>query len=186
MEDFSKRALLSFIDASIAKGHINANTGAGVRAACNKILEQFGPEEDVRTVDAKAAVIQYNNRHPSELSSNSLRQYESRVRAVIESFIQSVNDPTAYKLPARQNGVKVDKGERRKKQPIIATAVPQARIEPEHQAPARAVVTDTSLAIPFPLRPTFLAQIVIPRDLTKDEAKRLGLFIDALAQNPQG
>jgi hypothetical protein len=38
--------------------------------------------------------------------------------------------------------------------------------------------------MPFPLRPTFLAQVVIPRDLTKEEARRLGVFIDSLAHDP--
>jgi hypothetical protein len=34
--------------------------------------------------------------------------------------------------------------------------------------------------MPFPLRPDFLAQLVLPRDLTADEAKRLSAFITAL------
>lgn len=34
----------------------------------------------------------------------------------------------------------------------------------------------------FPLRPTFLAQAVLPRDMTSQEAARLCAFIMALAQ----
>lgn len=42
-------------------------------------------------------------------------------------------------------------------------------------------VTDAALALPFPLRPTFLAQVVVPRDLTTDEAERLCALVTALA-----
>jgi len=38
-----------------------------------------------------------------------------------------------------------------------------------------------ALALPFPLRPAFLAQVVVPRDMTKDEARRLCAFIASLA-----
>jgi hypothetical protein len=41
------------------------------------------------------------------------------------------------------------------------------------------------MTLPFPLRPKFLAQVVIPRDLTRDEATRLCAFIQALASDPQ-
>ena len=37
-----------------------------------------------------------------------------------------------------------------------------------------------SIALPFPLRPAYLAQIVIPLDLTKDEAERLCAFVRSL------
>lgn len=39
-----------------------------------------------------------------------------------------------------------------------------------------------TLALPFPLRPGYLAQVVIPRDLTKAEADRLCAFVMSLAQ----
>jgi len=37
------------------------------------------------------------------------------------------------------------------------------------------------LAYEFPLRPGFMVQIVVPRDLTVQEAERLYLFLLALA-----
>jgi hypothetical protein len=186
--NFSKKALMDFIETSITKGRLNKNTGAGIRAACRKILEQVGPEEDVSGLDVTAAVFQYNNRHPNELSADSLRVYESRVRGAIDSFVQSVKDPTGYKLPGKTNGAKAAKAPT-KKTPDKGLSTADASIAdaPSAVAPtatARAAATETSLALPFPLRPNFLAQIVVPRDLTRDEAKRLGSFIDALAHDP--
>lgn len=189
--DFSKRALLDFLEKSIEKGRINKNTGAGMRAACRKILEQVGPDDDVRETDVSAEVIQYNNRHPNELSGDSLRVYESRVKAAIDAFVRSLTDPTGYRPPGKANGSKPQKAGTRR------TAERQAKdpgqeieraTQPEHMAlpsSARVAATETSLALPFPLRPNFLAQIVVPRDLSKDEAKRLAAFLDSLAVVPR-
>lgn len=45
----------------------------------------------------------------------------------------------------------------------------------------KGLATPTSLVLPFPLRPDFAAQIILPRDMTKAEADRLCAFIQALA-----
>ena len=189
MENFSKRGLMEFLETSIQKGRINANTGAGVRAACRKVLEQVGADEDIRQVDVKAAVVQYSNRHPGELSAESLRVYESRVRGAIGNFAQFVTDPTGYKLPGKGVSQKPRRAAVHKDGNNKAMALEGSKPGVDHhavtpQVPIRAATTETSLALPFPLRPTFLAQIVIPRDLTKDEARRLAVFIDSLAHDP--
>jgi hypothetical protein len=185
--NFSKRALVSFIEASISKGRLNKNTGTGIRAACKKILEQVGPDEDVSGLDVTAAVFQYNNRHPNELSAESLRVYESRVRGAIDSFVQSVKNPTGYTLPGKTNGAKAVKSSGKKAQDkglnVAEPASAEVPTSPGAPQTVRAAATETSLALPFPLRPNFLAQVVVPRDLTREEAKRLAAFLDALAQD---
>lgn len=42
----------------------------------------------------------------------------------------------------------------------------------------------TNLVLPFPLRPGYNAQIVIPADMTKEEADRLCAFVRALVIEP--
>lgn len=188
MQNYSKRALMDFIETSINKGWINLNTGGGVRAACRQILEQVGPDEDVRGVDVGLALKQFANRNPGKLSGDSLRVYESRVRGVIESFTSFVTDPIAYK-PAAKGGVpRARRTEPRNGKEATNSAVkselsatPVQHMVP-HAVTPRATASDTSLTLPFPLRPDFLAQVTVPRDMTKDEAKRLAVFIDALAQ----
>lgn len=187
--DFSKRALLEFIETSIAKGRLNKNTGGGIRAACRKILEQVPAEEDVRKIDVAAELFQYSNRHPNELSADSLRVYESRVKSVIDSFVKSVTDPTGYKLPGKTSSARPARATTRKaaeREANESTTPEEAGAGSHSSAPstARSVATEMSLALPFPLRPAFLAQVVVPRDMTKDEAKRLAAFLDALAHDP--
>lgn len=189
MSNYTKQALMDFIEISINKGWINLNTGGGVRAACRQILEQVGSDEDVRNVDVGLALTQFANRNPGKLSGDSLRVYESRVRGVIESFTAFVTDPVTYK-PATKNGsprprrTEPRNGKEAANSPVKseASASTIQHILP-HAVPPRASASDTSLTLPFPLRPDFLAQVTVPRDMTKDEAKRLAIFIDALAQD---
>lgn len=184
MEDFSKAAFVRFLDMIIAKGIVNANTGGGWKAACNKVLEDLDPSEDVRQVDVRAAVVRYNNRHPGELSPTSLRQYEIRTATAIKHFASYVANPAGFRLAGKAINAKGEKAEpgRRadRKASTSETSRQQGETLPSTQI--KGTATEQSLAIPFPLRPNFLAQLVIPRDLTKEEAKRLGAFIDALAQ----
>lgn len=185
MEDYSKAAFLRFLDMIIAKGIVNANTGGGWKAACNKVLEDLDGTDDVRQVDVPAAIVQYNNRHPGDLSPASLKQYETRTATAINHFKSYVGNPAGFRLAGKVVNSKAEKTQlARRPEPKPAVAEPAG--QHHHGMPATQVkgtATEFSLAIPFPLRPNFLAQVVIPRDLTKEEAKRLSAFIDALAQD---
>ena len=189
MKGYSKRALMEFVETSIKKGWINANTGAGVRAACRQILEQLADEDDVRGVDVGAAVGQFANRNPGKLSGDSLRVYESRVRGVIENFTAFVTDPVSYKPGSKSGPPRARRAEMRNGK---EGGIPKGQGEPMSAAghhsmsratTGRAMATETTLILPFPLRADFLAQVIVHRDMTKDEAKRLAVFIDALAQD---
>jgi len=187
MQDYSKRALMDFIETSIKKGWINVNTGGGVRTACRQILDQVADEEDVRGVDVPGAIARFANRNPGKLSGPSLGVYRSRVQGMLDSFVSFVSDPVAYRPAAKVAGARPKNGEAKassvsSKKREIPTPVPAQPPAPStHNTVVRAAATETSLTLPFNLRPDFLAQITVPRDLTKDEAKRLAAFIDALA-----
>lgn len=195
MESITKSGLLRFVDMITSKGWVNVNTGSSWKAAVKKLLGDVPDDEDVRQIDVKSQVLRYNNLHPGDLSPESLKTYEKRVAAAIQQFISYKTDPSNYKAPSRglPNG-KSDKPEQRKRAAFksdqaaetpAATASPdQTRVEVDHTAPKTIGGTSTgvNLALPFPLRPGHLAQIVIPLDMTKDEADRLCAFIQTLAQ----
>jgi hypothetical protein len=183
----NKTGMTEFIQYAIDKGLVNTNTGGGWRSACNKILEDFGPDDDLTNIDVPSEVLRYNNRHPGVLSPDSLNQYQKRVQYVMSEFGKYLANPTAYKGVATKpsNG---KPQERKRAAPIpVADAGSPPLSPPDHAVQAKHItsaVTETSLMMPFPLRPTFLAQVLIPRDLTKDEATRLCTFIQALAHDP--
>jgi hypothetical protein len=45
-------------------------------------------------------------------------------------------------------------------------------------------VTPTSVCLDFPLRPDYMAQVVIPRAFTQADAVRMALFLLTLADEP--
>lgn len=190
MHAITKDGMLKFIQYSIDKGLVNANTGVGWRAACNKILEEFGPDDDLKNIDVPSEVMKYANRHPGVLSPDSLSQYQKRVQLVMGELAKYISNSTTYKgvMPRSANGKTVER-KRQASAPAAkeALTLPAPPTSPDQAPQAKQIsgaVTETSLMMPFPLRPTFVAQLVIPRDLSKDEAERLCAFIRALAHEP--
>ncbi|MDP2794036.1 MAG: hypothetical protein Q8O25_08175 [Sulfurisoma sp.] len=175
--DYSKNALMKFLETTAAQGLMNANTAAGLKAACAKILDDVADNGDVRGVDINIAVIRYNNRNPGVLAPNSLAEYQRRVSRAISDFVRWVENPAAFK--PRSRGAPPKNGRK-------AAGVADKHIGNENQVVSQPTAhgtpqAATGLPLSYPLRPDFLAQVVIPRDLTADEARRLGAFLLTLA-----
>lgn len=190
MDSPTKANVLKFVAYQINKGLVNQNTGNARKAACVKILETFGDDDDLSAIDVRVEVLKFNNRHPGQLSPDSLNTYEKRVSATLDEFKKYLANPTSYKGVQGRGLGNGDKKDKKSKATIAVAPAQQdgggALVEASvpvqtQQKIATSAVTDTSLMMPFPLRPTFLAQLIIPRDLTKDEAIRLCAFIQALA-----
>ncbi len=181
--DFSKKALLKFLDTVVEKGLMNANTAGGLRAACTKILDDVEDDNDVRVIDVATAVIRYNNRNPGVLAPNSLAEYQRRVTRAIMEFVRYTENPVGYKPLSRtipgKNGKKTE-AKAEKKERVMHDQHTQPT--PPHQGSPIQSGT-TGLALHFPLRGDFLAQVVIPRDLNAEEAKRMCAFLMTLAMD---
>jgi len=181
-EDYSKAALIRFLEVVIDQGLVNANTAKGWSAACSRLLEDMTNVDDVRKVDVATAIKRYHNKHPGELKGTVLKEYERRLTRALADFQQYVADPTSYKGrgrgPNNTNGGEARATRKGRNQTITpATGV----VSVEGSAPKLTAIAGLSLE--FPMRPDFLAQIVVPRDIKADEARRLGRFIMALAQD---
>lgn len=178
--NFSKDSLLSFTDLLTSKGLANTNTASALKVAVSKILTDLSPDEesDVRKVDIPLAVRRFNNKNPNALSPNSLGQYQRRVSNAIHEFVRYVENPTSYRgIGGRPP--KAAKTENAEHQPTKSRPN-TSPTRPLEVAPA-ATRASSGLSHAFPLRQDFLAQVVLPRDLKADEAKRLAAFIATLA-----
>ena len=191
MDTLTKANLVKFLDFSIEKGLIKAATGNARKAATTQILEAFGPDDDLSEVDVPSEVLKYNNRHPGKLSPDSLTTYQGRVVAALQEFSKYLENPRTYKgvigrstaKPVAKNSLTAGAAETPTATDEEVDEQPVPRLI-SRAAPPTSAVTDTSLMLPFPLRPAFLAQLIIPRDLSQDEANRLCAFIQALAIAP--
>ena len=190
MEALNKVGLNQFLKMMTDKGWVNSNTGGALKGAVGKILGEVAAEQDVRGIDVDMEVRRFNNLNPGELSPGSLATYGKRVKLAIANYISYVEDPTKYKPPGRPatNGNSAPKKAEKLRSISKDNVTDVAVLEPIPPAPApvqqRAetfIATEANLAMPFPLRPGYLAQVVIPRDMKKTEAARLCAFIMTLA-----
>ena len=176
--DFSKAALKVYLDVASSKALVNPNTLAGWKAAVSRILEEEADATDVRSLDIKTAIRRYNNRQPGVLSPASLTQYEKRLAVIIAEFTKYQNDPAGYKGYGRH-----PTAPSASKKAEIKLAPEGAKLQASSSSITANVTVTPGLPFAFPLRPDFLAQVVVPRDMTSIEARRLTRFIMTLAQD---
>lgn len=192
--NYSKTALLRFLETLGEKGLANQNTAEGLRVAVTKILSDLSAEEeaDVRRVDVEAAVHRFHNRNPGQISPKSLAEYQRRVALSIRHFINYTENPTAFR-PLGRGTAKRNGAEKRdeKRGAALGAGKPAADSRRKSSTGAEREEIPASgpaLALSYPLRPDFLAQVLIPRDMKREEARRLSAFIMTLASDfsPEG
>jgi hypothetical protein len=178
--DYSREALGRLIDYVVEKGLVNPSTAQGWRVATTKVLEELPDQEraDVRRIDVDATFRAFLNRNPGRLSPASVGEYRRRVGRAIEEFVSWIEDPGGYGNRSAAWAIKTES--RLRPRP--------ARLLCPEAAPARAPVrgplnprNDAEMMLDYPLRPGLLARVVLPRDLTVEEARRMGAFLVTLA-----
>lgn len=179
--DYSKGALTRFCGIVADQGLVNKNTASGWAVAVARLLEDLSDTDDVRTVDVATAIKRYHNRHPGDLKGTVLKEYERRLTRVLADFQQYTDDPTKYegrgRGPSTGNGDAAKPTKRKSANQSITPVT--GSLTTAGAAPKLTPVAGLSLE--FPMRIDFLAQVVIPRDMKSDEARRLSRFIMSLA-----
>jgi hypothetical protein len=181
---YGVQELLQFIDMLKEKGLANGNTAQALRVAVTKVLAELSPDEegDVRKVDIPIAIKRFNNRKPGALSPSSLAEYQRRLEKAVREFVRYKEDPIAYgQLDRGRNSNKTESPARTRVRRTSSTPSPES-VTADSKTAALGL-SRSGLDLSFPLRPDFLAQIVVPRDLKSDEAKRLAAFISTLAMD---
>lgn len=174
--DYSRTALMRFLDILEEKGLAKSNTVIGRRVACTKILDDLSSEEesDVRRIDVETAVKKFVNKNPGDLSPRTLGEYRRRIQRTIKDFVRYNEDPESFK-PIGRAGT-TNREARRNGQQVRSDDA-NDRSKPQSSAP----VPTSGLSLSYPLRPDFLAQVVVPRDLKLNEARRLSAFVMTLS-----
>lgn len=168
--DYSREGLARFIDFVVEKGLVNASTAQGWRVATGKVLEALPPEArgDVRRIDVDGVFRAFLNRNPGRLSPVSVGEYRRRVGRAIEEFVKWAENPGGYGMRSAWPG-------RVEARPRPRSPVPRERESGSDAPPA------AGIALNYPLRPGFLAEVTVPRDFTVEEARRMGAFLITLA-----
>jgi hypothetical protein len=176
--DYSRAALARFIEFVVAKGLVHPATAQGWRVATAKVLEDLSPAEleDVRTIDVESTFKGFLNRYPGRLSPASVGEYRRRVHRAIEEFVRWMADPGGYAFRPPARPPKAD-GRRRLDAGVEAATPPNRSRLAERPSLPR----PNSMSLEYPLRSDLLAEVTVPRDLTVEEAQRMGAFLLTLA-----
>jgi len=178
--DYSRAALARFIEFVVDKGLVHPATAQGWRVATSKVLEEVPQEgaDDVRRIDVETVFRAFLNRNPGRLSPASVGEYRRRVSRAIEEFVRWVEDPGSYAFRPAGRAARVEMRSRT----AHAASADRTPVERPARAPALlAAAGDPGISLEYPLRPDLLAQVVVPRDLTVEEARRMGAFLVTLA-----
>jgi hypothetical protein len=182
--DYSRAALARFIEFVVEKGLVHPATAQGWRVATTKVLDELPPAElaDVRRIEVETTFRAFLNRNPGRLSPASVGEYRRRVARAIEEFVRWVEDPGAYAFRAAAGAARTQP---RRRKGSMAPDPSERPARPPARAPLTGSLQDElsagSIALGYPLRPDLLAQVVVPRDLTLEEARRMGAFLVTLA-----
>ncbi len=188
--DYSRAALARFIEFVVEKNLVHPATAQGWRVATTKVLDPLPPAStaDVRQIDVETTFRAFLNRDPGRLSPASVGEYRRRVGRAIEEFVRWMEDPGAYAFRGAARSVRGES--RRRAEAAELERGPGERRSGERGvgvgSPASVSVRAASrgaggISLDYPLRPDLLAQVVVPRDLTVAEARRMGAFLVTLA-----
>jgi hypothetical protein len=180
----------SFLAFLSDKGLVPQGASSAMRTACDRVFSALSVEEqqNLAGVDVDAAVRRFINKNPGALSPASANVYRSRVHRALEMLQRYNSDPAGFKpeqskkqtaptpndaKPAKNGGSKT---QRRQAGNMKSSDGGDAAFT----STSPSVVTG-SVTLTLPLRVDFVAQFIVPRDLTSKEAKRLGAYFATVA-----
>ena len=186
---YSKKELIGFLTYIRDKKLVKYQTGTSWITAASKLLSDLSPTEeiDVREVDIELAVHRVANETDNNISPSTLSEYRRRTKRAIEEFIVWKENPASYRPrgfgKSRQDSANNQLSKHRQKSDTLKrsniVSAPDVLVEDTVS------VFSSGLNLSYPLRPDFLAQIIVPRDINQLEAKRLGAFILTLSSDYQ-
>ena len=197
--DYSYDALVKFADYAGDKGLAKPATASAWKTAAQKVFEDLSPPElqDVRGVDLETAFAKFVNKSGRKFSPASLGQYRSRISTLVKEFVKYKESPHSYRPRSSSSAKKLAQTRLNTSsaKASASTGSDTVRLVETGSSNTRGAIASTTgraegaqsagagLTMAYPLRQNFLAQIVLPRDLTTDEAKRLAAFIATLAHD---
>jgi hypothetical protein len=177
---------LAFFDYLINRKEMVEATASALRTGCKKVLsvEDDLVALDLRTVNVDDIVRRWRNHSRGTMKDRSIDQYEQRFRQSVDMYRKWLNDDPDW-LGARRAKVSSNSSAAPRKTTRAASS-PAEPGDTKGEVPAQDGPPPVGMiAYPFPLRPGVQARLVLPEDLTRNEAKRVMNFVGALAFDEQ-
>lgn len=184
--------LIEFLDAAIEKGWFNVGSVKALRTATLKILEVESDWEnsDLRGLDVESLFERFRNLKRNAYSDDSMRVYKNRFGQALKMHLARLDGDSNWKSygpSARSSSPSKppsNSGKASKNSSSNDTGVthPDSGVTIEGDAPGSGSDAVPLMRFPFPLRDNVDVWLALPRDVTKEEAGRLSIFIGSLAR----
>jgi hypothetical protein len=176
---YGKQNLLEFLKQSGMAGLINPATARSRRTAAEHLLTQLTEDEqsDLRNLDVDELCSRFHKLQGSTIRPESLRLYNSRLKAALADFIAWTDDPDGFvSVGAESRGLRKRSDTAGVKRSAEETALEEIKLG------APDIAADI---LPIPIRPDLVIYLQnIPLDLSPKEAGKISAVVQALAVNP--
>ena len=186
--DGTGKGLVAWYESAAKRGFMNKETADSYRVAGTRVLkiDEDWESTDLRTLNVDEHLRRFENLAKHEVSTRSLVLYGQRFRRARDLYLSYLDNPKGFQAPKRgTSNRKKGNGDGRGTAAAGAGAA-AAGTQVNLPADPNTLPPDPPkhlVSYPFPLRPGLLAQISLPADLTKAEAKRLAAFVESLAMD---
>ena len=180
MRDTSARALTDHWAWASGNGLLTAPTARALATACRGVLEvQEGWEElDIETLNIDESLNRFKNLRSINFKPRSLRDYETRFRRAVKSYLEYLDDQAAWKYPSRTSTSRVSRRSSRPNRPNDPEKSPT--FVQSADVPSKPQSGDFQEYV-YPFRQDVMARLIIPRDATTVEINRLVAWARTLA-----
>src|SRR4030042_225905 len=127
----SRDNLIAFLDFVAEKGLMKRNTAVTYKKACSVILKVLGETEgaDLSKIDLESVFRRHRNLAAGRIPPATLKAYEVRTRAAINTFIEYVKDPSSWKPSVQQRGRGISTVKRTKSSSLASKSQESEKIE---------------------------------------------------------
>jgi hypothetical protein len=191
MSEYSREALLEFLDYLAAKGLANKNTTASRKTSVVNMLSILDDDEarDIRDLDMDDVTARFTNIHAKKYSPDSLRVYKSRVATALDDFVRFKENPAAFRMAgsvkahSKPSDAKALKRGAPAERSLVASAkqITFGNIDGLATSP-----TKNTINVPISLRGSCVVTINgLPMDLTDSEARKIANVVMAMANTEE-
>ncbi len=183
------KGMIEFLDNLISKGRVAPGSVTPMKTIVKQIMltvdgKENWQEVDIRSVDVNDYIGRFANLTAGKYTAESLLVYKSRLNKAKNWYTNFLINPgwappkkTTLPTP-RANGELTDAGE--KKPTTQAVDMIDSKQE------QKVAIPNDLITYPFPLRAGKIVHLYLPIDLTLQEAKRLGKYLESLSVDNVG
>lgn len=171
---YSAEELLAFLEHAAERGLMPAATAQALAVASRNVFGILSEAEktDVSQLDLDAVIKRFQNKRARDFSTDTLKEYDRRVRRAVKQFLEWREDPANFRATTRSTA----SGRRRKSGPEILASGETPNSGAEAPLPSTGAYQTV-----LPLGPGRIVTLAnVPVDLTAGEAERLAQFVRML------